>query len=59
MIDETGLTDSYDFDLHWNGNLKWNDQKKEIERALKEQLGLELVPDRRPLEMLVVERARD
>jgi uncharacterized protein (TIGR03435 family) len=59
VIDETGLTDSYDFDLHWNGNLKWNDQKKEIERALKEQLGLELVPDRRPLEMLVVERARD
>lgn len=57
VIDETGLTDSYDFDLHWNGNLKWNDQKKEIERALQEQLGLELVRDRRPLEMLVVEKA--
>jgi uncharacterized protein (TIGR03435 family) len=58
VIDETGLTDSYDFVLHWNGNLNLKDQNKDIERALKEQLGLELMPDRRPLEMLVVEKAK-
>jgi len=58
VIDETGLTDAYDFDLHWNGNLNLKGQNKDIERALKEQLGLELVPDRRPLEMLVVEKAK-
>jgi uncharacterized protein (TIGR03435 family) len=58
VIDETGLTDAYDFDLHWNGDLNLKGQNKDIERALKEQLGLELVPDRRPLEMLVVEKAR-
>ena len=58
VIDETGLTDSYDFVLHWNGNLNLKDQNMDIERALKEQLGLELMPDRRPLEMLVVEKAK-
>ena len=57
VIDETGLTESYDLDLHWNGKLKWNDQKQDIQRALKEQLGLELVPDRRPIELLIVEKA--
>ena len=59
VIDETGLTDSYDFDLHWNGNLSLSAQNKDITRALKEQLGLELVRDRRPLEVLVVERVKN
>jgi uncharacterized protein (TIGR03435 family) len=54
VIDETGLTGSYDSDLHWNGRA--NNQNQEIERALKEQLGLELVRARRPVEMLVVEK---
>jgi uncharacterized protein (TIGR03435 family) len=58
VIDETGLTDSYDFVLHWNGNLNLNDQNKDIERALKEQIGLELVHTNMPIEMLVVEKAK-
>jgi len=56
VIDETGLTGSYDFDLHWNGRA--NNQNLEIERALKEQLGLDLVPARRSVEMLVVDKAK-
>jgi uncharacterized protein (TIGR03435 family) len=56
VIDETGLTGSYDFDLHWNG--RSNNQNQEIQRALKEQLGLELVPARRSIEMLVVEKTK-
>ena len=56
VIDETDLTGSYDFDLHWNGRA--NNQNQEIEHALKEQLGLELVPARRSIEMLVVEKVK-
>jgi uncharacterized protein (TIGR03435 family) len=59
VIDETGLTDAYDIDFHWNAKLIGDALKKEIQRALGEQLGLQLVPDRRPMEMLVVERAKD
>jgi uncharacterized protein (TIGR03435 family) len=57
VVDETGLTGAYDIDFHWNANLQGDAAKKEVQRALSEQLGLELVPDRRPMEMLVVEKA--
>src|ERR1035437_2058070 len=59
VIDETGLTNAYDIDFHWNANLEGDALKKEIQRALSEQLGLKLVPDRKPVEMLVVERAKN
>jgi uncharacterized protein (TIGR03435 family) len=56
VIDETGLTDSYDIDIHWTPKLRGADKRQEeINRVLREQLGLELVPDRRKVEMLVVE----
>jgi uncharacterized protein (TIGR03435 family) len=57
VIDETGLSKAYDFDFHWDASLEEDALKKEIQRALSEQLGLELVPARRPIEMLVVEKA--
>jgi uncharacterized protein (TIGR03435 family) len=56
VVDETASTNSYDFDLRWNGKLQGNAQKKDVERALREQLGLELVPARRSLETLIVEK---
>jgi len=59
VIDETGLTNAYDIDFHWNANLKEDALKKEIQRELSDQLGLILVPDRRPVEMLVVEQAKN
>ncbi len=58
VIEETELTQSY------SGNLKWNPQSdkeaelKEIQNALSSQFGLELVPSRQPVEMLVVEKAQ-
>lgn len=58
VVDETGLTNSYDFDLHWNATLNWNAQLAEVKRAMREQLGLELAPSRRSIEMLVVEKRR-
>ena len=57
VVDETGLTNSYDVDIKWNGNLRGSAEPKEFQRVLGEQLGLELVPDRRAMEMLVVEKA--
>ena len=61
MIDETGLTNAYDFELRWNGNFdipKSDAQKKQVEHALLDQLGFELIRNRRPVEMLIVEKAR-
>ena len=50
VIDETGLNDSYDVSLQFNG-------KQELKNALRTQLGLELVPTNMPIQMLVVEKA--
>jgi uncharacterized protein (TIGR03435 family) len=58
VIDETGLTDSYDVDVQWNPRLQGNALRKEIENILRDQFGLELAPDRRPMEMLVVEKTK-
>jgi len=58
VINETALTQKY------SGSLKWTHQSdkaaelKEIQSALSDQFGLELVPSRQPIEMLVVEKAQ-
>ncbi|HZF02675.1 MAG TPA: DUF3738 domain-containing protein, partial [Methylomirabilota bacterium] len=57
VIDETGLTDAYDLDAKWNGNLRGTALQKEIERVTREQFGLEVVKDNRPVEMLVVQKS--
>ena len=60
IIDETGLTNRYDFSVKWpvfqdNDKNKHRQIDKEI---LRNQLGLELVPGREPIEMLVVKKAK-
>ncbi|GEM_PF-582914 len=55
VIDETGLTDAYDIQLQWDAKLTGTAQAKAIEQAVRNQLGLELVPEQRSVEMLVVE----
>jgi uncharacterized protein (TIGR03435 family) len=58
VINGTGLDQKY------SGSLKWKPQSdktadlKEIGDALSEQLGLELVPGRQPIEFLVVEKVK-
>jgi uncharacterized protein (TIGR03435 family) len=54
VIDQTGIASRYDIDLKWNKN---DPQHDSLKQALIDQLGLELVPSRKPIEMLVVEKA--
>jgi uncharacterized protein (TIGR03435 family) len=60
VVDETGLTNSYGYDvsLEWEQE-SWNKPNPDaLKKAVREQLGLELVPDRRPIEMLVIEQMK-
>jgi uncharacterized protein (TIGR03435 family) len=50
VLDETGLTERYDFNLKWDVN-----QPTSIIDAIRDQLGLELVAERRNLEHLVID----
>lgn len=52
VVDETGLTDEYDWDLPYNYA-----DKSLLLNAMRDQLGLEVAPVKRTIEMLVVEKA--
>jgi uncharacterized protein (TIGR03435 family) len=52
VIDETKLTGKFDFELTWDEK-----DRKSMVAAVREQLGLELRPARRPVELLIVEAA--
>jgi uncharacterized protein (TIGR03435 family) len=61
VLDQTGLTKKYDIILDWHA--AWPTQSYEnsvsLKKVLLEQLGLELVPARERIELLIVERAED
>jgi uncharacterized protein (TIGR03435 family) len=54
VLNETGLQSRYDFDLKWD-----HKDPRSIVPAIREQLGLELVPSQRTLEHIVVESAEE
>ena len=54
VINETGLTNGYDFQLLWNEKDSEETDPVELTRALHEQLGLELAPAVRAVDLLVV-----
>lgn len=56
VLNETGLSGRYDLDLQWQPR-PGESSRDAYRRALSEQLGLELVPDRAPVETLIVEKA--
>ena len=58
VLDETGLTGNYDLQLQWKRGPGESD-KGAFVRAVREQLGLELVPATRPIEMLIVEKVKN
>jgi uncharacterized protein (TIGR03435 family) len=56
VVDQTGLRGSYDVDLKWD--YKNDPDRVKFKQALKEQLGLELVPGTAPIEFLFIEKAK-
>jgi len=58
VIDQTGLTKHYDIDLKWDESDYQHPNLDGLKQALSDQLGLELVPSREPIEMLVVEKEK-
>ena len=53
VVDETQLSQKYSGTLRWNPDAA--DKTQELEKVLSEQFGLQLMPQREPVEMLVVE----
>ncbi len=51
VVDETKLAGRFDLELHWDAA-----HPESIKRAVQEQLGLELTPAKRAVEMLVLEK---
>ena len=60
VVDKTGLTGQYDFNLHWSQAAADNDASdsaagRSLSTAIQEQLGLKLVPQEGPVDVLVVD----
>jgi uncharacterized protein (TIGR03435 family) len=58
VIDQTGLSKHYDFNLTWDEKDRDHLNSAGLQQALLDQLGLELVPGREPIEILVVEKVK-
>ena len=61
VLDRTGLTNKYEIILDWQAASPTQsyEQSDSLKKVLLDRLGLELVPARERIEMLVVGRARD
>jgi len=57
VLDQTGLTNRYAIDLRWNKR-PGETTADTTKRVVLDQLGLELVPSREPIEMLIVEKVK-
>jgi uncharacterized protein (TIGR03435 family) len=58
VVDKTGLTQHYSIDLKWKELGDRDPNHDALKRALIEQLGLELVPSREAIDILMVEKAK-
>ncbi len=56
VFDETGVTNHYEVLLKWEQKTQDDPNSEALMKAVQERLGLELVPGRRPVEMLLVEQ---
>jgi len=58
VVDKTGLEGNVDFVLHYPMGSRLEDQEN-LKTSLLNELGLELVPGREPVEMLVIEKVKN
>jgi RNA polymerase sigma factor (sigma-70 family) len=59
ILDRTSLTGRFDINLNWDdGHGAQPHNVENLKQAMLDQLGLELVPSREPVEMLVVEKTK-
>ena len=58
IVDRTEMTNNYDFVIKWDEADPKQPDNDALKKALANQLGLELVPSREPIEMLVVEEVK-
>jgi uncharacterized protein (TIGR03435 family) len=58
IVEETGLTGSYNLDLRWKVKTDPIANQEAVKQALIDQLGLELVPVHKRVEMLIVEKVQ-
>ena len=57
IVDQTGLTGSFDFDLEWTQDPSADVSGPSLFTALQEQLGLKLESARGPVDVLVIDSA--
>ena len=58
VVDKTGLEGNVDFVVHYPMGWRLADQEH-LKTSLLNELGLELVPGREPVEMLVIEKSKN
>jgi uncharacterized protein (TIGR03435 family) len=57
VVDRTGIEGSFDIDLKWDEPDRQHRNPEALKQVLLDQLGLELVPGRESIDMLVVEKS--
>ncbi|HXF10168.1 MAG TPA: TIGR03435 family protein, partial [Desulfuromonadaceae bacterium] len=58
VVDHTGLTNRYDLKLSYPLNQDGTADKDGFKKAILDQLGIDIVPAREPIEYLVVDKAQ-
>ena len=56
VVDQTGLSGSYDFTLQWAPDEAADSPVPGLITSLREQLGLRLAPQKSPVEVLAIDR---
>jgi len=56
VLDETDSNDEYDITLKWNETKPDTINREALLTAVRDQLGLELIPATRPVEMVIIEQ---
>jgi uncharacterized protein (TIGR03435 family) len=57
VVDKTGLTGGYDFELHWAMDDDSSSDQPSIYTAVQEQLGLKLESGKIPIQVVIIDRA--